>query len=250
MGGNSDITAAVWLVLSVTPYNRSGEPNDHPATQADRDVARQRPRHRGVRCRAEHRDAYRRRRPSARVRAVPALARRSEFPRPEPRRPLAEHPVRHRHLGSRFPVSRGHVRQADPGRQRNAERERQGEPARPRPMHARPWRPELPGPDDIAATSAPSGQPHRQRDRRARGLPRVSRAVTGSHESAAGLRVQAAVSSAQARPRAISIRRPRMRSPSTRSPLWSYSLVIQVLMPRICAAVSSEKVRSTYMSST
>jgi hypothetical protein len=40
-----------------------------------------------------------------------------------------------------------------------------------------------------------------------------------------------------------------MRSPSTRRPLWSYSFVIHVRIPRIRPAVSSEKCRSTYMSS-
>ena len=54
----------------------------------------------------------------------------------------------------------------------------------------------------------------------------------------------------QARPRARSMRRPSTRSPSARSPLWTNSLVIHGRRPRIAAAVSSAKARSTYRSST
>ena len=51
---------------------------------------------------------------------------------------------------------------------------------------------------------------------------------------------------AQARPRTRSIRRARMRSPSARSPLWSYSLVTHGAQVRASrAAVSSENARST-----
>src|SRR5262249_2586385 len=50
-------------------------------------------------------------------------------------------------------------------------------------------------------------------------------------------------------PRARSSSRPRMRPPSARRPLCSYSFVSQTFAPRIVAAVSSENRRSTYMSS-
>ena len=48
-----------------------------------------------------------------------------------------------------------------------------------------------------------------------------------------------------ARPRARSMSRPRIRSPSARRPLCSYSLVTQARAPPMSAAVSSEKTRST-----
>ena len=41
-----------------------------------------------------------------------------------------------------------------------------------------------------------------------------------------------------------------MRSPSARSPLWAYSLVIHARRPRTRRLVSSAQDRSTYMSST
>ena len=56
---------------------------------------------------------------------------------------------------------------------------------------------------------------------------------------------EAVAQSAQARPRTRSISRPRMRSPSTRRPLWSYSLVTQACRLGVGAAVSSENARST-----
>jgi len=54
----------------------------------------------------------------------------------------------------------------------------------------------------------------------------------------------------QARPRTRSINRPSTRSPSARRPLCSNSSVCQVRRPRIVAAVSSAKSRSTYRSLT
>jgi L-ascorbate metabolism protein UlaG (beta-lactamase superfamily) len=51
------------------------------------------------------------------------------------------------------------------------------------------------------------------------------------------------------RPRTSSMSRPRMRPPSARNPLCSYSLVTHGRRPRTWAAVSSENARSTYMSS-
>lgn len=47
------------------------------------------------------------------------------------------------------------------------------------------------------------------------------------------------------RPRTMSIRRPTMRSPSARRPLWAYSLVTQARSPRTPRAVSSANDRST-----
>ena len=55
----------------------------------------------------------------------------------------------------------------------------------------------------------------------------------------------ALVVSGHARPRARSISRPRIRSPSARRPLCSYSLVTHGRAPPMSAAVSSEKTRST-----
>jgi len=49
----------------------------------------------------------------------------------------------------------------------------------------------------------------------------------------------------QARPRVRSIRRPRIRLPSARSPLCSYSLVSHGRIPRTTPAVSSESLLST-----
>src|SRR3954453_3935531 len=49
----------------------------------------------------------------------------------------------------------------------------------------------------------------------------------------------------QARPRVRSINLPRTFPPSARKPLWTNSSVIQVLRPRMDAAVSSAKARST-----
>jgi hypothetical protein len=54
----------------------------------------------------------------------------------------------------------------------------------------------------------------------------------------------------QARSRANAIRRSSTRSPPARRPLCSYSLVSQILMPLVRAAVSSEKTRGMYMSLT
>lgn len=58
------------------------------------------------------------------------------------------------------------------------------------------------------------------------------------------------IASLQARPRIMSMSRPRTRSPSARSPLCSNSSVVQMRMPLIAAAVSSAKARSTYRSFT
>ncbi len=80
-------------------------------------------------------------------------------------------------------------------------------------------------------------------------------AVTGLADAVAQIALALTLSTGrrrlrvQARPRARSSRRPRMRSPSTRRPLCWYSLDVHVRSPGICAAVSSENVRSTYMSS-
>src|SRR4029079_8650055 len=54
----------------------------------------------------------------------------------------------------------------------------------------------------------------------------------------------------QARPRTRSISRPSTRSPSARNPLCSNSSVSHTRIPRIVAAVSSAKSRSTYRSFT
>ncbi len=54
-----------------------------------------------------------------------------------------------------------------------------------------------------------------------------------------------AAPTAYARPRTMSSRRPTMRSPPARRPLWAYSLVTQARNPRTLAAVSSAKDRST-----
>lgn len=50
---------------------------------------------------------------------------------------------------------------------------------------------------------------------------------------------------AHALPRTMSSRRPRMRSPSARKPLWAYSLVTRARIPRTRRAVSSANDRST-----
>lgn len=211
-------------------------------------------RRRRLRFHIEHEHERRRHRPSARVRAVPALARGYELSRPESRRPVAEHPAGHRHRSPRVQKRTEHLRKADAGpersRRRVGERKSEREAARCRTMYSQSRPPELPRPHGVATATSAAGQPHGKRHRRARRLPGVSGRLPGAHPRDGRVRVSLALSPGQSRPRAISIRRPSMRSPSTRRPLCWYSFVIQVLMPRICAAVSSEKVRSTYMSST
>ena len=96
-----------------------------------------------------------------------------------------------------------------------------------------------------------------QRSRRRRRLPRHpgrSRAGTGAHRprqrDTLTRETVAWRSADQAPPCASAISRSRTRSPSARRPLCSYSLVIQGRRPRMAAAVSSAKARSTYRSST
>lgn len=251
MGGNSVITAAVSLVLRAGAYNMRREPqHQQPTTRARGD--RQHPRRCRLRFRSDHGHEQRDRRPGARVRAVPAQSRRAELPRPQSRRPLAEHPVDDRYRHARVSGRATRMRQRDARRRRlrNDVRKLDASAARRRAVHTQSRPSELPRPNDLATATSAAEQPHWQRRGRARGLPGVSAFLAGAHTRCGSVWAPASLSRSQLRPRAISIRRPRMRSPSTRSPLCWYSLVIQVLIPRICAAVSSEKVRSTYMSST